>query len=59
MRVRQAAADQDPAEAATFCEWLLELGEGRLPADEDGNIQLPADLCMDDDLPQATGTAST
>ena len=52
MRARQAADHQSPADAAAFCEWLLRLGEGRLPADDDGNIQLPAELCMDADLPQ-------
>ena len=52
MRARQAADDQNPAYAAAFCGWLLRLGESRLPADGDGNIQLPAELCMDADLPK-------
>ena len=54
MRARQAADGRDPVAVEAFCQWLLELGEGRLPADEDGTIQLPADLCMDADLPQVT-----
>ena len=52
MRARQAADGHHPADAAAFCEWLLALGEGRLPTDDDGNVQLPAELCMDADLPE-------
>ena len=52
MRARQAAAGQAPEEAARFSEWLLALGEGRLPTDDAGDIQLPPELCMPCDLPQ-------
>ncbi|KAF0314588.1 hypothetical protein FJT64_014988 [Amphibalanus amphitrite] len=52
MRARQAADGLHPEDAAAFCEWLLALGEGRLPTDDDGNVQLPAGLCMDADLPE-------
>ncbi|KAF0312344.1 Reticulocyte-binding protein 2 a [Amphibalanus amphitrite] len=52
MRARQAADGLHPEDAAAFCEWLLALGEGRLPTDDDGNVQLPAGLCMDADVPE-------
>ena len=52
MRVLQAAAGTAQDVAAGFAQWLLELGEGRLPTDNDGNIQLPPALCMEADLPQ-------
>ena len=47
MRARQAvAAAQEPGDEQQFADWLLQLGEGRLPTDEDGAIQLPAEMCM-------------
>ena len=49
MRARLAAgADGDELQA--FCDWLLQLGEGRLPGPEEGFVQLPPPLVMDADI---------
>ncbi|XP_043242049.1 uncharacterized protein LOC122391808 [Amphibalanus amphitrite] len=49
MRARLAAG-ADGEELQAFCNWLLELGEGRLPGPEDGFVQLPPQLVMDADV---------
>ena len=49
MRARLAAG-ADGEELQMFCNWLLELGEGRLPGPEDGIVQLPPQLVMDADV---------
>src|SRR5262249_9915436 len=33
-----------------FAEWLLQLGDGRLPSDKDGRVELPADCLHRGDL---------
>ncbi|KAF0292120.1 hypothetical protein FJT64_009815 [Amphibalanus amphitrite] len=46
MRARRAAGPDGP-ELRAFCDWLLELGEGRAEGPEDGFVQLPPHLVMD------------
>ena len=41
----RAGADEQP-----FADWLLQLGEGRLPCDNDGDIELPAGCLHHGDL---------
>lgn len=49
MRARLAAgADGEALQA--FSDWLLQLGEGRLPGPEDEYVQLPPDLVMDAEM---------
>ncbi|KAF0301859.1 hypothetical protein FJT64_003070 [Amphibalanus amphitrite] len=49
MRARRAAGPDGP-ELRAFCDWLLELGEGRAEGPEDGFVQLPPHLVMDADI---------
>ncbi|KAF0297166.1 hypothetical protein FJT64_000547 [Amphibalanus amphitrite] len=49
MRARRAAGPDGP-ELRAFCDWLLELGEGRAEGPEDGFVQLPPHLVMDADV---------
>ena len=49
MRARLAGGE-DGAELDAFADWLLRLGDGRLPGPEDGFIQLPPELTMDADV---------
>ena len=49
MRARLVAGP-DRQELQDFCDWLLQLGEGRLPGPEDGYVQLPEQLVMDADI---------
>ena len=44
------AAGADGGELQAFCDWLLQLGEGRLPGPEEGFVQLPPPLVMDADI---------
>ncbi|KAF0303246.1 hypothetical protein FJT64_024766 [Amphibalanus amphitrite] len=49
MRARMAGGE-DGAELEAFADWLLQLGDGRLPGPEDGFVQLPPELTMDADV---------
>ncbi|KAF0311032.1 hypothetical protein FJT64_001862 [Amphibalanus amphitrite] len=49
MRARLAGGE-DGAELEAFADWLLQLGDGRLPGPEDGFVQLPPALTMDADV---------
>ena len=53
MRVRRAlaanASEDTILAAQTFSEWLLQLGNGTIPHDENDVIRLPPHLCMDKD----------
>ena len=49
MRARRAAGP-DGQQLRSFCNWLLELGEGRAEGPEDEFVQLPPHLVMDADI---------
>ncbi|XP_043243545.1 uncharacterized protein LOC122392568 [Amphibalanus amphitrite] len=49
MRARLAGGE-DGAELEALADWLLQLGDGRLPGPEDGFVQLPSALTMDADV---------
>lgn len=49
MRARLAAGPEGE-ELQAFCDWLLQLGDGRLPGPEDGFVQLPPRLVMEGDI---------
>ena len=49
MRARLAAGP-DGEELQAFCDWLLQLGEGRVPGPEDDFVQLPPQLVMEGEL---------
>ena len=51
MRARLAQDDDHRAELEEFCSWLLRLGNGQLPMDEEGRITLPPQLVMEAELP--------
>ena len=55
MRARQAAAAGDAEEVRQFAGWLLDLGSGQLPTDDDGATQIPAELLMEAHLPTVIG----
>ena len=54
MRARLAAGP-DGEELQAFCDWLLQLGEGRLPGPEDGYVQLPPPLVMEANVDAVIG----
>lgn len=49
MRAQRAAGPDGP-ELRRFCDWLLEVGEGRAEGPEDEFVQLPPHLVMDADV---------
>ena len=49
MRARLAAGE-DGEQLTAFCNWLLQLGEGRLPGPEADTVQLPPELVMPADI---------
>jgi len=47
MRVERCGRDdQHTAELRQYADWLLQLGDGKLPTLSDGDIQLPEELCV-------------
>ena len=51
MRVHRLAAGAEPNRIETLrqhAEWLLQLGDGALPTDADGMIELPPELCLEE-----------
>ena len=50
MRARRAAG-QCRADMEAFSQWLVRLGSGQLPTDNEGAIQLPVELVMEANLP--------
>ena len=49
MRARLASGPEGE-ELQSFWEWLLQLGDGRLPGPEDGFVQLPPRLVLEGDI---------
>ena len=49
MRVEKCGRDeQHAAQLRQHADWLLQLGNGRLPTQSDGGIHLPDELCVND-----------
>jgi len=47
MRVERCSRDeQHSAQLRQYADWLLQLGDGKLPTASDGSIQLPVELCV-------------